>query len=422
MTHTPLLFLGLSVIAFSAGLVCFSFEVFSSHVFIPLATALITFIASCPLIAFGLWLAVEKYAAHRDKKKRTWHWQSLGHYIPSKILVVSLMKTARRRLRNLLLSSLRVWAASFFCIWRLGQRFQSLYRVTRKQRPSCRTRPANDVALPVYRSPATSDAGIYASDLESVYPIATSQVLPPPPPPAPASSLPLVDPDLQPSTGELGPNDNLTPVTLATAPDVVALRRKPKKGKRKATSASPQKHRLHTGSYCSLSDLLQSFLSPIRSAISAPVPGGDTAFVQEVQFSPDGNYFAKCSGENRIEIWSIGVEPVLYRTLSDGHRVGAVLSWSPDGRQILAWSDKVVRIWDVEVRFRLHSLGGKSLLGHPMQTQRHLKKERLKTIQLARWMPKKDACITIEGGDTEATKINIVARFNSEIPSSRQRS
>ena len=354
MTHTPLLFLGLSVIAFSAGLVCFSFEVFSSHVFIPLATALITFIASCPLIAFGLWLAVEKYAAHRDKKKRTWHWHSLGHYIPSKILVVSLMKTARRRLRNLPLSSLRAWTASFFCIWRLGHRFQSLYRVTRKQRPLCRTRPASDLALPVFRSPATSDAVIYASDLESVYPIATYQVLPPPPPPVPASSLPLVDPALPPSTGELGPNDNPTPVTLETVPDVVALRRKYKKGKGKSTSASPQKHRLLTKWNYKLGDLLESFLSPIRSDLSARVPGGDTAFVHEVQFSPDGNYFAKCSGENSIEIWSIGVEPVLYRTLSDGHRAEAVLSWSPDGRQILAWSDKAVMIWDVEVRVRLY--------------------------------------------------------------------
>lgn len=129
MTHTPLLLLGLSVIAFSTGLVCFSFQVFGSHLFIPLVTALSTSVTSCALITVGLWLAGERYVASRHKR-RIWLWQYIWHHLP-RLLGVPLMKKAATWFANPPPSSTRSRMAAFFRSWQLGRRLRGLFSAAR---------------------------------------------------------------------------------------------------------------------------------------------------------------------------------------------------------------------------------------------------------------------------------------------------
>lgn len=62
ITRTPLFFLVASVIAFSAGLVCFSFASFSKRPYIPIVVTVATSISSFALLAVGFWFAGERYA------------------------------------------------------------------------------------------------------------------------------------------------------------------------------------------------------------------------------------------------------------------------------------------------------------------------------------------------------------------------
>ena len=61
MTHIPLLLLGLSVFIFSSGLICFAFQVFGHHFFIPLLTLIVTSFMMFALIMVGLWIAWERF-------------------------------------------------------------------------------------------------------------------------------------------------------------------------------------------------------------------------------------------------------------------------------------------------------------------------------------------------------------------------
>jgi hypothetical protein len=69
ITRTPLFFLVISVISFSAGLVCFTFFVFA-HTIIPLFCAIWTSISSFALLAVALWFASERWAFSKTKGRK----------------------------------------------------------------------------------------------------------------------------------------------------------------------------------------------------------------------------------------------------------------------------------------------------------------------------------------------------------------
>lgn len=69
ITRTPLIFLISSVVAFSAGLVCFTFSVFGGTV-IPIVTTVCTSFTYFVLLAVGIWSAGERYTFSRTGGKR----------------------------------------------------------------------------------------------------------------------------------------------------------------------------------------------------------------------------------------------------------------------------------------------------------------------------------------------------------------
>lgn len=62
ITRTPLFFLVSAVVAFSAGLVCFTFATYQNRPFIPVVITVATSISSFALLAVGFWFAGERYA------------------------------------------------------------------------------------------------------------------------------------------------------------------------------------------------------------------------------------------------------------------------------------------------------------------------------------------------------------------------
>lgn len=82
---TPLFFLVASVIAFSAGLVCFTFSVYHRTPFIPVVITICTSISSFALLTVGLWFAGERYAFAKAHGKKV-YWglstSTTSHYSP----------------------------------------------------------------------------------------------------------------------------------------------------------------------------------------------------------------------------------------------------------------------------------------------------------------------------------------------------
>ena len=70
MAHIPLLLLGLSVFIFSSGLICFAFQVFGHHFFIPLLTAIVTSFMMFALILIGLWIARERFVGIQGNSRQ----------------------------------------------------------------------------------------------------------------------------------------------------------------------------------------------------------------------------------------------------------------------------------------------------------------------------------------------------------------
>ncbi|KAF8342880.1 uncharacterized protein EI90DRAFT_2964705 [Cantharellus anzutake] len=80
ITRTPLMFLVSSVIAFSAGLVCFTYSNFGGASFIPIVTTVCTSISSFALFAVGFWFAGERYAFGKTKGRK-WLAEILRDFI-----------------------------------------------------------------------------------------------------------------------------------------------------------------------------------------------------------------------------------------------------------------------------------------------------------------------------------------------------
>ncbi|KAF8330007.1 WD40-repeat-containing domain protein [Cantharellus anzutake] len=79
ISHTPLSFLVASVIAFSAGLVCFAFENFSKSPLVPIIITTCTSISSFALLTIGLWFVGEHYT-HQKFEGDKWLNELVNKY------------------------------------------------------------------------------------------------------------------------------------------------------------------------------------------------------------------------------------------------------------------------------------------------------------------------------------------------------
>lgn len=91
------------------------------------------------------------------------------------------------------------------------------------------------------------------------------------------------------------------------------------------------------------------------------IPNAHSGKINEVDFSPNGHYFATASEDNTVKIWDIDTGQQFGIPLT-GHTSSVNdLNFSPDGNYIVTASDDfTVRIWDVSSRQQV----GELLMGH----------------------------------------------------------
>ena len=94
IVHSPLMFLVASVLAFSAGLVCFTFWNFRHYLVIPIVTAVCTSITSFGLLSVSLWVLGERSTFKKTNGKKV-NPSHLGVHAKSDVALVQ-SKVAHR--------------------------------------------------------------------------------------------------------------------------------------------------------------------------------------------------------------------------------------------------------------------------------------------------------------------------------------
>ena len=97
---------------------------------------------------------------------------------------------------------------------------------------------------------------------------------------------------------------------------------------------------------------------PVRVIRLARVLRGHRGAVTSVRFSPDGKRLASTSRDGTVKLWNVHDGTELF-TLRGFTGVVNRVEFSPDGRRLAtAGSDRTVRLWDVETGQELFALRG----------------------------------------------------------------
>lgn len=346
MTHTPLLLLGSSVFTFSSGLICFSFEVFGHHLFIPLVTSISTSVTMFALITIGLWIAGERYVGSPPHSRqwlviiisRSFNQALAFSGVPRVVTWFTEPPSSSRRAR------LAASWGSLHIGQRLGSFRRYIARIFRFRNRDLPQRPQ----LPPLMLPLNSPHNIVLSAGDLASPNGALRDSPP----LVASALPPVDP------GRLSPTEPHVsrphvPFTFRSAAAAVLMT---------TVRGRPASFHPPTSAFdMPVKD--DEMTTPERLAHIAPIarglrlkrgPRNHTAFVRHLQFSPDGRYLSTCSWDRTIIIWRIHPSFEVYKVLphpKNGRVSG--LSWSHSGT-LLARSYRTIQLWDIEVNVWLN--------------------------------------------------------------------
>lgn len=339
MTHTPLLLLGSSVFTFSSGLICFSFQVFGHHFFIPLLTSIFTSVTMFALVTIGLWITGERYVGTR-RNSRQWLATIVSRSFNHALTVSGFPRVIRWFSGPSPSHSSRF--AAFWSSLRIVQRLGSFRRsIASKFRRNAPQRPQ----LAPLILPLNSSSGIAVS-LED--PVDRHNKALEDSPPRTMSPLPI-DPDRLSPTG-LSTSQPRLGFTWRSA--VAAVLMTNIRGRPASFHPPTSTFDLPTEDDEMATTERLVYIAPIARGLRVKLgPRGHTAFVRHLQFSPDGRYLATCSWDRTIIIWRVHPSFKIHKVLphpKNGRVSG--LSWSHSGT-LLARSYCTIQLWDVEVNY-----------------------------------------------------------------------
>ncbi|KAG8916205.1 hypothetical protein FRC01_003300 [Tulasnella sp. 417] len=411
LTRTPLIFLVVSVMAFSAGLVCFTYASDQGRLVTTCAT-IFTSLTSLALLAVAIWFAMER-AVYAKTKGNRWledimrEWR-MGFLHRTGLLWVARVPPAGFK---------RAATWSTETLSRFGLFMSSTVGVPSPRRGSTSTGSDHydeeyGAGLP---TPNTSPKAERMRRFSSVSDPKSARIQTPDPPPVPqifpdrgVSSSPVQERapwsrsshDHPPAQDEAQdpPPPPTSPTPRMRFKDAITKVRNTQRMKptpKSPTKNGPGSH--HRERSLTLPASADGHVDPNERFAPRPtrlaglIPklkalkptqeliehGG---LVRHLQFSPDGKWLATCSWDRKAIIWKVEATLSQHRVLAHaGAGFLSQVAWSPDGKYLLTRTFRHVKVWLVESGVLKQTISCKT------------------KIEAVTWMPKSSSFACVEG-------------------------
>ncbi|KAF8599392.1 WD40 repeat-like protein [Ceratobasidium sp. AG-I] len=394
ITRTPLIFLAMSVLAFSTGLCAFTYSSSQS----PAVSAVVmsfTGVTSFSLLCVGVWFTLERWTLARTKGN-TWllhvleeYTDKAGNAISAKTAKYAVSWTTKRTrsLTNMLARFLGKTARHVAdVIGRMTRAITSIFNSVRAT--FARELPSTAIVADGLSAGGQKDTESQEGNMETKSPVGKSDIG------GGSEYLSVKDRMKQKSFSDAVPKDrqlNINPaapeIVISCADDTpgnlgldsgsgdngaasfeppernarfvhIARTSRPRVHSRdpvrSTTTMSERLHRRDLGKPRMDPTRMQSLVSTLRTLGSSQMLDDHATFVKHLQFSPDGRFLATCSCDKTTLIWRVGAEPLddfaVAHTLVNTSRSGDVeqVAWSPGGDQLLTKQLMTVKVWDTE--------------------------------------------------------------------------
>ncbi|KDQ13401.1 hypothetical protein BOTBODRAFT_66862 [Botryobasidium botryosum FD-172 SS1] len=398
ITRTPLFFLVASVLAFSAGLVCFTFSNYA-NIWIPRLTIIWTCVSSFALLAVALWFASERWAFSKTKGRK-WLGDILEDVSQSLQSITGINWMARA--------------------------------ISTHVNPVVTRSTGHVTGAMLYFARSASSAlcnlsgkafGRAAENGDS----STSSILPTSSParrayPVPGSGL-VGTPALPPGRSAPDHNQHTTDEgTAATTSDIEEKTQSEHPGGTTEVNQSPARTRFAQIGWqvirmlrvlprasldhahappCSQSPNPSELLTrresadtwaPRPSRLNALIPilkqltptqylGGEhQALVRHLEFSPNGKFLATCSWDRTMIIWKVGEPFTKHRVLAHPEGFVGQVAWSPNSDFLLCKLGRAIKLWTASGVLRKKILRGTN-------------------VQSVAWLPDGNSFVSVEGAN-----------------------
>lgn len=293
INRAPLFFLISSVVAFSGGLVCFTYSSFPSTS-IPIVITICTSVSSFTLLIVIFWFAGERWAYSHTNGK-----QWFTDVISETFAITKLAPTWHWMLRV----TAQMWKDAVKWSTLVSDHAKTTFRRLVERPPDVEAPRFTTPRHVTFRRAQRPNGGSGSIRLR-----ATTRA-----PPLPKILVTSAPSDFSAFSGVHAPM--MPRPTLGLSTIVPTLRQ-----------FAP-------------SSYLHEHPSPIR----------------HLAFSPTGDYLASCSWDNIVIIWKVGSPFEPFQRLE--HKGGAVghVSWSPNGKHLLAKLNRSIVLWNAMVRIYLDS-------------------------------------------------------------------
>lgn len=408
LTRTPLIFLASSIIAFSAGLLCYAYSSFQGNLVATCATVFTGLTSLAPL-SLAVWFGVERLVfAKTGGSKRPqeimgewrerflhgigWIWvvkaSSAGFRIVAKRSTEILAKLPRHSAPRARRGSISTESDAYDI-----EEYSAGLPTPNTSPKAERMRRFSGVSDPepirVPSSPSLPQVSETPSPVRERAPWSRPGQDPSPPPdssqdlsPPPTSPTPkmgfkdafrkVIYLERMKSDSSQDPPPPTSPTPKMRFQDAVKKvtnleRMKPKSKsltniRRAFLSSSDgytdpnERYVLRTTRLAGLIPKLKA-LKPIQELIEH---GG---LVRHLQFSPDGEWLATCSWDRTVIIWKVEATLTLHQVLAHpGAGLLSQVAWSPDGKYLLTRTFRHVKVWAAEVSPKAELRRGRPIL------------------------------------------------------------
>ncbi|KAG8973991.1 hypothetical protein FRC05_008048 [Tulasnella sp. 425] len=430
LTRTPLVFLALSIIAFSAGLLCYAYSSFQGTL-VTACTTVFTCLASLAPFSVAVWLATErlvfaKAEGRRTSQNLTREWRGVSR---RRTWLIWVPKAPLSWLKKVAIRSIEV-------LRKFGDSLSStIERPTARRGSSSMGRNLFDMeeyaaGLPTPTTATKAEMMRWFSNVSDPKPIRAQS---PPPVHQAFETHEISSSPVQERAPWLGPGHHTTPPQDSaqdpppppTSPtpkmtfeddarkvrSLERMKPTPKlqtkiglenhaRERSLTLPSSPDGQADSNERYAPRPARLAGLIPELKALKPMQEISERGGLVRHLQFSPDGKWLATCGHGTKALIWKVEETVSLHRfILHPGTELLSQVAWSPDGKYLLTRGFRHAKVWVAET-------------GVLMKSIRCISK-----IEDVTWMPSGDSFTCVEGSVVHIRDLK--GKINADHPFKR---